>query len=336
MKRKLTKQELLDRYVYSVQTLLPPDKMDDIAAEIKSNLQSLIEDRAMEVGRELRLEEVSAILKQHGHPKAVASRYGDRPERVLIGPGLFPFYWSTLRAIFTAWVVVRLVAALAFRGTAPGGSSLLYLSRDIMAGGFLIGAGVTAVFAVWEYLELPFPYPERWKPEHMPPVPPSIRQPGTAEPRPVVKIMGVVLGLFFLTMALFWPAMFWVCNRRGIFGPSATVYAMRLPLLLLALLWISQIWLNSTRFAEAEWGPFLRIAVNIAGFVSALVLLYQGDLLIAGPNMNTAQGAALANLNRFFAVVLLVSCISSSLQCVRELRGVRRTTGWRRGRTVSG
>jgi len=79
MKRKLTKQELLDRYVYSVQTLLPPDKMDDIAAEIKSNLQSLIEDRAMEVGRELRLEEVSAILKQHGHPKAVASRYGDRP-----------------------------------------------------------------------------------------------------------------------------------------------------------------------------------------------------------------------------------------------------------------
>jgi len=143
---------------------------------------------------------------------------------------------------------------LAFRGTAPGGSSLLDLSRDIMAGGFLIGAGVTAVFAVWEYLELPFPYPERWKPEHMPPVPPSIRQPGTAEPRPVVKIMGVVLGLFFLTMALFWPAMFWVWNRRGIFGPSATVYAMRLPLLLLALLWISQIWLNSTRFAEAGMG----------------------------------------------------------------------------------
>lgn len=177
MKRKLTKQELLDRYVYSVQTLLPPDKMDDIAAEIKSNLQSLIEDRAMEVGRELRLEEVTAILKQHGHPKAVASRYGDRPERVLIGPGLFPFYWSTLRASFTAWVVVRLVAALAFRRTAPGGSSLLYLSRDIMAGGFLIGAGVTAVFAVWEYLELPFPYPERWKPEYMPPVPPLIRQP---------------------------------------------------------------------------------------------------------------------------------------------------------------
>ena len=332
MKRELTKRVLLDRYVHSVKELLPPEKKDDIAAEIRSNLQSLIEDRAMEVGRDLRLEEVSAILKQHGHPKAVASRYGDRPERVLIGPGLFPFYWSTLRAIFTAWVVVRVVAALAFRGTAPGGSSLLYLSRDIMAGGYLIGAGVTAVFAVWEYLELPFPYPERWKPEHLPPVLPPIRQPRIAEPRPIVKIMGAVAGLFFFAIALFWPAMFWVWDRTGTFIPTTTIYVMRLPLLLLALLWISQTWLNYTRFAEADWRAFLRIAVHLAGLVFALVLLCQGDLLIPGPNMHPAQGAALANLNRFFAVVLSVSCISSGLQCVREWRRSRRATEWRLGR----
>ena len=332
MKRELTKRELLDRYVHSVKELLPPDKMDDIAAEISSNLQSLIEDRAIEVGRELCLEEVSAILKQHGHPKVVASRYGDRPGRVLIGPALFPFYWSTLRGIFAVWVLVRVIAALVFRGTAPGGSLLLYLSRDIMVGGFLIGAGVTAVFAVWEYLELPFPYPERWKPEDLPPVPPPLRQPRIAESRPIVKIMGAVAGLFFFAMALLWPAMFWVWDRTGTFIPSATVYAMRLPWLLLALLWISQTWLNYTRFAEADWRAFLRIAVHLAGLVFALVLLCQGDLLIPGPNMNPTQGAGLANLNRFFAVVLLVSCISSGLQCVGEWRRSRRATEWRLGR----
>jgi hypothetical protein len=43
MKRELTKRELLDRYVHSLKELLPPEKMDDIAAEISSNLQSLIE-----------------------------------------------------------------------------------------------------------------------------------------------------------------------------------------------------------------------------------------------------------------------------------------------------
>ena len=38
MKRELTNQELLDRYLHSLTMLLPADKMDDIAAEIRSNL----------------------------------------------------------------------------------------------------------------------------------------------------------------------------------------------------------------------------------------------------------------------------------------------------------
>lgn len=336
MKRELTNQELLDRYVYSVKRLLPPDRMDDIAAEISSNLQSLIEDRAMAEGRELRLEELSAILKQHGHPTAVASRYGDRPGRVLIGPGLFPFYWSTLRSLLVVFVILRVMAAFALRATAPAGSILLYLARDIMVGGFLIAAGVTAVFAVWEYLRLPFPYSERWKPEHLARVPAPMRQSRPAQQGPVVKTISGVASIFFIVMALFWPAMFWVWGRAGIFSPSTAVYAMRLPLLLLALLWISQIWLNYTRFSGAEWRPLLGLAVDIAGLLFALVLLGQGDLLIAGPNMNPAQSASLVSLNRFFAMLLLVSSISSGLQCVGDFRRLIRATGWRLGGTVSG
>jgi hypothetical protein len=332
MKRELTNQELLDRYIHSVKMLLPPDKMDDIAAEIRSNLESLAEDKAERLGRELSPGEMSAILKQHGHPQVVASRYRDRPGQALIGPWLFPFYRSTLRGILSVWVTVRVIGAvLAFHGTATTGSILLNLSRNIMVEGFLIAAGVTAVFAVWEYLELPFPYAERWRPEHLPPVPPPSGPRRIAQQRPIARIMGGVAGLFFFAMALFWPAMFWVWGRAGVFSPSATVYAMRLPLLLLALCWIFQGWLNFTRFAEAEWRPFLRLAVNIAGLVFALVLLWQGDLLIAGPNMTSAQGTALAALNRFFAVVLVVSCISSGLQCVIELRRFIRKTARRLG-----
>ena len=33
MKRELTNQELLDRYIHAVKMMLPPDKMEDIAAE---------------------------------------------------------------------------------------------------------------------------------------------------------------------------------------------------------------------------------------------------------------------------------------------------------------
>jgi len=63
MKRELTNQELLDRYIHSLKMMLPPDKVEDIAAEIRSNLESLAEDRAAELGRDLRPEEMSAILK---------------------------------------------------------------------------------------------------------------------------------------------------------------------------------------------------------------------------------------------------------------------------------
>jgi hypothetical protein len=38
MKRQLTSEDLLERYIFSVKMGLPPDKVDDIAAEIRSNL----------------------------------------------------------------------------------------------------------------------------------------------------------------------------------------------------------------------------------------------------------------------------------------------------------
>jgi hypothetical protein len=329
MKRELTNQELLDRYVQSVKTLLPPEKMDDIAAEVRSNLESLVEDRAAQLGREPSLEEMSAILKQHGHPVVVASRYRDQPGRGLISPELFPFYWFTMRAIFGLWVTVRvIIAVFQFQGTATAGSILLRLGRDILLAGFIIAACVTLLFAVWEYLEFKFRYSARWKPESLPPVPPPIRRP--PQTRPVVQIVGGVVWLIFWAMALFWPQMSWVWGGRGIFSPSETVYAMRLPMWLLALFGISQMWLNHTRFATAEWRRFLRFAVVIAGWALVFVLLRGGDLLVPGPRWDPTQAKPLATLNQMLGGVLVLACIFAGLACVHELRRFIRKNGGRR------
>ncbi len=330
MKRELTNQELLDRYIHSVKMLLPPDMMDDIAAEIRSNLQSLVEDRAMQLGRELRPDEVSAILKQYGHPMIVAGRYHDQPGRGLISPELFPFYWFTLRAIFGLWVTVRvIIAVFQFQGTASAGSILLRLGRDILLAGFFIAAGVTLLFALWEYLEFKFRYSQRWKPEALPAVPPPIRQ--RKQPRPMVQIIGQVVWLIFFAMALFVPAMSWVWGGRGVFSMSDAVYAMRLPMWLLAFFAISQMWLNHTRFASAEWRPFLRIAVNVAGIALAIFMLRAGDLLVAGPKWDPRQAKALATLNQMVGGVLVLACIFAGLACVHELRSFIRKTGRRVG-----
>ncbi len=242
MKRKLTNDELLDRYIHSLKTLLPPDRMDDIAAEIRSNLESVVEDQAMQLGREPGPEEMSAILKRYGHPVVVATRYRDQPGRGLISPELFPFYWFTVRAVFGMWVTVRvIIAVFQFQGSMTAGSILLRLGRDVVMAGFGIAAGVTLIFAVWEYLEFRFRYSQRWKPESLPPVPALVRK---RQPRPLVQIIGQVVWLIFWAMALFLPAMSWVWGGRGVFSPSDAVYAMRLPIWLLALAGISQEWLK--------------------------------------------------------------------------------------------
>jgi len=86
--------------------------------------------------------------------------------RGLISPQLFPLYWFTLRAIFALWVTIRLIVAVfVFQGTTPAGTVLLRLGRDIVLAAFFIPAGVTLLFALWEYLEFKFRYSERWKPE---------------------------------------------------------------------------------------------------------------------------------------------------------------------------
>ena len=204
---------------------------------------------------------------------------------------MFPLYWFTLRAIFGVWATVRvIVAVFQFQGTATAGSILLQLGRDILLAGFYIAAGVTMLFAVWEYLEYKFRYSSRWKPESLPPVPPPIAQ--AKQPRPMVQIGGQVVWLIFWALALFSPWMFWVWGGRGVFSASDAVYAMRLPIWLLVVCGISQSWLTYTRFAAAEWRAFLRvIAIRVAGIALAIYLLSGGDLLVAGANWDPTQAA---------------------------------------------
>lgn len=329
MNRELTNQELLEQYIYSVKVLLPPEKMDDIAAEIRSNLESLAEDRATQLGRELTPAEMSAILKQHGHPMAVAGRYRDQPGHGLISAELFPLYWFTMRAVFGVWLTVRIiVAAFQFQGTATAGSVLLRLGRDIVVAGFIIAAGITLLFGVWEYLEFRFRYSQRWRPESLPAVPPPVARPvRRSPPRPAVRIVSQVAWLIFWAMALFLPAMWWVWGGRGVFGVSDAVYAMRLPMLLLIAGGFAQSWLGYTRFAASGWRALLRVTLYLAGIGEVFFVLHAGNLLAAGPKWDPTQAKSLATLNQMVGGVSVLACIFAFLLCVHELRAFRRRSG---------
>jgi multisubunit Na+/H+ antiporter MnhC subunit len=328
MKRELTNQELLDRYIHAVKLMLmlPPDKMEDIGAEVRSNLESQLDDRATALGRELRPDEVSAVLKQHGHPAKVALRYREQPGRGLISPAVFPFYWFTLRAVLAVWVTIRLIVAVfVFQGTTPASTILLTLGRDVLLAAIIIPAGVTLLFALWEYLEFRFRYSERWAPEALGPIPLGGPQP--PKRRPMVHIISGIAWLIFWALALFSPSFFWVWGGRGVFSPSETLYAMRFPLWLLAVSWVSLSSLGYTRFTSSKWRQILGKGVIIAGVVLAIFLVSSGDLLVAGPKWIPTQAKSLATLNQMIAGVLVLACIVVGLAWLRTfIRFIRRSS----------
>src|SRR5574340_745500 len=111
--------ELLDRYLQSVRTYLPKSQQDDILKELSENLRAQIEDQESGLGRALTEDELADLLKKHGHPLFVATRY--RQSRHLIGPTLFPFYWFA----------VKIILAVVGFGYAVGALTLIAQGKSI-------------------------------------------------------------------------------------------------------------------------------------------------------------------------------------------------------------
>src|SRR5260370_39958 len=111
--------DLLERYLQAVRTYLPTSQQEDILKELGENLRAQMEDKETELGQPLSEDELADILKKHGHPLLVATRY--RQSRHLIGSTLFPFYWLAMKIIlaivgfgYAVGVLVMIVAGKTF------------------------------------------------------------------------------------------------------------------------------------------------------------------------------------------------------------------------------
>ncbi len=109
---------LVDRYLRAVRDHLPRGQQDDIINELSDNLQSRIEDEAAAHGRPFVETEEAEILREFGHPMAVAARYrGDERSvtfgRRLIGPELIPSYMKVLAVNVVITLLIAVIAAVA-------------------------------------------------------------------------------------------------------------------------------------------------------------------------------------------------------------------------------
>lgn len=194
--------DLLERYLQAVGRALPAQGKEDMLAELRANLLAEMDDTAELLGRAPTEEEVAKILVRHGHPSLVAARY--RPNQSLIGPELFPIYWSVLRrALPIVVLVVVVVRAVVVIYGPPQPLIVVNSILRLMHVLFYFFAWVTLLFAGVEIFKARFPqqvnlYAE-WDPRKLAKVEPASRQ--DLPKNPVADL--VVTAIFNVVWLLF-------------------------------------------------------------------------------------------------------------------------------------
>ena len=329
--------DLLDRYLAAVRKYLPWQRQDDIIAELRANLESQLEDKEAELGRPLTKAEMEGWLKAFGSPIEVAARY--QPQRYLIGPILFPFYWFVLRmavpwalAIYAIVMVVQMFAA-----QEPSASALLEALLSVPEVLLTTATWVTLVFVAIEFAAGRSPALFQgtplaacgWSPGTLPPA--GNQTFDGQKPRSYAQAVAeVVFGFIFLVWLLLIPQhpFLWLGPGAALLKSSPfqaapvvvpfywTVVAMNI------LQWgwrVESLW--SGRWQRRQ--PVQQIVIKALGLAPTLVLIGARDhvyALLKQPAVDGARyGAMLNTTNNAIYKSLLLICAIVVLQMLWEI-----------------
>ena len=221
--------DLIDRYLESVRLLLPPGQRDDISAELRDILMTRREDKAEALGRELTRQEDEALLKDFGHPLAVAGRYG--PQQYLIGPELYPIFMFVLRIVLACVVGGGVIAALTQGVIVRAGvaTAVRTLVETLWTGGFVSVGVVTLIFAVLQRQPVRAKMFRDWSPSRD--LPRTATRP-RRRPRWYDHVAGIVVQSVF--------ALWWVGRAR--FEPMSIISDQAELQVLFAPIWHTLYW----------------------------------------------------------------------------------------------
>jgi hypothetical protein len=271
--------ELMDRYLHAVKGYLPAAQQNDIVAELKDGLLSQIEEREATLGRPLSEAELQALLKQSGHPMLVASRY--LPQEHLIGPAMYPFWWTSLK--FMLVVVGSVYGLLAtFRAVSAGFSvqalikELFHAAYGFVGTAFFYAAVITLVFWFFERNQVRFGFLDKWNPAKLAPATDKLQ----------INRNDSIFDLVFETFFVLW----WVGvisfattayyhGKPVPFSMSSTWEPYWWPILVLSLGCIALTIFNLLAPYWTRPRLLARIVLNLIG-IGIAALLFQQDVLI--------------------------------------------------------
>lgn len=287
--------QIVDRYLRSVKNCLPAGHADDIIKELSENISSQIEDKESQLNRSLTEPEIEAILKQHGHPLVVASRYRNEQRSVsfgrqIIGPALFPFYLRVLKFNLglTSIILIVIFAALFSGGQPVGAFPQIFVFQLLIQ--FLI---VSLIF--WAMDTHFTRFPDRWDPRKSY----GLRHPAlhVREAGPRISRLNSASQLVLLLIALFWLRLV-QHSQFAFFGPAAAFLSLSpvwtqfyIPINALVLLGIigAAISLARPDWVRLHW--LIRVLVGLGNLIVGLLLLKKGGSIVT-VHLGTAPDAA--------------------------------------------
>jgi hypothetical protein len=317
--------QIVDRYLQSVKTCLPAPQADDIIKELSENISSQIEDKEGELNRPLTEAEVEAILKQHGHPLLVASRYRQEQRNVsfgrqIIGPALFPFYIRVLKFnLGLTSVVLLVIFAALYAGGQPIGTFPQVFFYQLL----IQFAIVTLIF--WLADKHFTRFPDQWDPRK----PYGVRHPALAAPEDGPRIPRAKSASQLVAMSV---ALFWLRAVRHspflIFGPAASFLHLspewnQLYLPITALILLEMINSGIT-LVRPDWVRFhwlMRIVGNVGSLIVAYFLITRGNPIVMVTLSGTPNAAHVAQIvNQTISFCVWFAVVTIIVQLAKNVR----------------
>jgi hypothetical protein len=298
---------------------------------LKDDILSEVSDQERHLGRPVTETELVNLLKHRGHPFLLAQHY--RPKQyLLIGPGLLPFYWQTLKAsLALAFLAIVIVAAVSAAQGAPP-ELLLQRLTGFFNVALYIFAWVTVLFAVLDVVHGRMNLQEGWDPRKLPPLVAR----SAPSPRGTEAFMELISTGVFLIWWLAVPHYPWV-----MLGPAAKVIAfspawhtlyvpVTTPVVVSFLMQV-------VALVHPQWqwvGRYRRLIASALTVVAILLLLGAGDLVVPTGAV-PVEPRAIALLNRGVVMMLSLALAGVLVQiAVEAWRLVRRRSSAARAMTA--
>ena len=257
--------KLIDRYMYAVAQALPESRREEITRELKANILDKLEAFAEEKGREPNDEDISAVLKELGHPQKVAGSFLTGQQ--LVSAELFPFYKQTLHY----GLILVFILALIQLGTHllnTGHLSIANFFYEMFHKSLIMFASVTGVFYLLsnhiggkQYCD---PYKD-WTPEKLPTATRPWQRISSFEQS--MEFAGDVFFLLMLNHAL-WMSALQLQELTIAFAEPVKIWIPILSVIVIASL-ILGIWKLISRY----WTVTMLILDAIVSFATAISLL---------------------------------------------------------------